>query len=159
MKITARRVTANSAWILLEPVAIGRQVWHSKLKRQKGCPETDFEFLKAESGVILDAEVDFEASFSWSWANFFVSAIFGIPNFTQRPKTMLFTMLHDVIQDFWKFYVTENRSHKIKFRTLKSSIWWKFVANHFLNVDFVIFCQFFSGHEPPARTRQGRTLA
>ena len=38
----------------------------SKLKRQKGCPETDFEFLTAESDVIFDAEVDFEASFSCS---------------------------------------------------------------------------------------------
>ena len=42
---------------------VGARVGVSLIKRQKGCPETVFEFLKRDSDVVFDAEHDFRICF------------------------------------------------------------------------------------------------
>ena len=69
MERPTRRVTGAKQARIVKHVS--QRVGGSLIKRQKGCPETVFEFLKRDSDVVFDAEHDFRICFSiWRTKSF-----------------------------------------------------------------------------------------
>ena len=60
----------------------------------------EFWTFKKESDIIFDSEVDFEISFSWLLSNFRAREISWNSNFVQSSKTILFTMVYHMIEEF-----------------------------------------------------------